>query len=1181
MSKKPQTKDPLFNLKQDLDKANNFVDYFIVCGVKPSICLNDSLYEIDLSDSKPTIDLQPEILTKCPSFDKSLVNIDEGILTYCFLSKFGIVHSSGKPKDQLFSFILDNNFFSIEYPQKYVTCLCFYEPLEKYRQLKEKIIKSKEDNNKTNDRSTEMLSQSVVINDMDRMTEYTSEFRSSTIFSLNNSNAKFKRLYIPKAICLVSIYPFISNHRKILQTIYKYSSISKQTKPIEKMILNLIIEIPVPPRGVYSVEYQLCNEEMSLRRKEFNKLPSVDFDIDIICAVLNSEQILAVFNHLLLETKIIFFSFRINSLFNMILGFLQLLYPFKYPFQVASYVQQQNFAIIESISPYILGINQSYTDDFFTVNNIEISEMSILIVDIDRNSIVLKSTEVFPQLPKSFAFKLDKDVQGQIALLKDMKKEKKSSSSSASFAEGFCACFFRFIGNIMKNYSKYLNTDYYTSNDNIQNTNIGTLFKGVEFIQSFSSCDQPFIEKFVNEAQMFSDFIYKRMIPKDNKEKLEILFLDESISDNRRTIFSKKENVFTNSDVYEIKNNYVSLKAQELNSAELNNLLNEENRFKSLEYGQNITLSHSNDKCSAMFTYILFPMFNNEIFCNEKSLSDYNLPPSLIEEVEAINTDIVSKSNLSTIKVQNLEMENYIYLNWLQLWAFSFGYLDDREEDYRYEQMLVILDKVTHHEIEVFNLIFEALKKKEKTQMIIGLYQKLIIFKINPSSYIYSIIYKLVDKNQIKSLTVNPNCQTTTKQNNAKQYRRERTFKNNSEEGVIGERVKFYTNFICIQCQSVINLEKISKDFVNMKRDIMWAFCIECKEYILPKLRIRFGVEYNITLTLEGQTSTVEEVVLHSPYYLKVNVKEAIFREYGILLDVDEFKKKFTALFWDSIWYFHVIALDYSFMIPYVKNAPKQLRALRKVKRIKYVSEMKKVKEPIRRERFPQSELEVSTSNEDTSFELTNLIINVIGSIRSGVVEEKESLFVSQTINILDNTLLPSDTASKLSDDDFEIIDMFKLKRDSLILGKIEEETEDITPLTMRKGIEMIKEKRDNGKDFEIEFDNPIIKHCSITYCSTENNNTHNEDEGKDKEKKENEGKDKEMKEDEPKDKDKEMKENEPKDKEMKENEPKDKDMEMKEEEEPKDKEKEMKEDEQKQTDKENEVNTKDDNNDE
>ena len=91
-------------------------------------------------------------------------------------------------------------------------------------------------------------------------------------------------------------------------------------------------------------------------------------------------------------------------------------------------------------------------------------------------------------------------------------------------------------------------------------------------------------------------------------------------------------------------------------------------------------------------------------------------------------------------------MRNHIYLTWLEIWAYTFHYSEKIEREYRFNQMLDILDKVIHHEINILNLLFETLNEERESIMIFKLYQKLLQLKINPNTVIYNIISNILDK---------------------------------------------------------------------------------------------------------------------------------------------------------------------------------------------------------------------------------------------------------------------------------------------------------------------------------------------------------------------------------------------------------------------------------------------------
>jgi len=50
-----------------------------------------------------------------------------------------------QPPIECFGFVLDNNFYSISYPQKFISCLIFYESLDIYHKLYQKYKNFDED----------------------------------------------------------------------------------------------------------------------------------------------------------------------------------------------------------------------------------------------------------------------------------------------------------------------------------------------------------------------------------------------------------------------------------------------------------------------------------------------------------------------------------------------------------------------------------------------------------------------------------------------------------------------------------------------------------------------------------------------------------------------------------------------------------------------------------------------------------------------------------------------------------------------------------------------------------------------------------------------------------------------------------------------------------------------------
>ena len=1008
MSKKKNLPDNILKLKNQLETGNNLFDYFLVCGCDPSICFTEkNLFKLS-SDKNTNLKnlskiIKLKMITKFPEFDNSNDTIDNEILSYCFPYGFKPYYNdSGKINEKKFSIILDNNLFSSEYPHKYLNCLLFYESLAQYKELSDEYFGSKKkgksnlndeelDSFNNSDEDLDQNQNNTIINkkaksDLSRSTsEATVENvykyeRTSTkvgnpdVKSLNKiSNVyKYKCYFIPKCICIVSIHPNIKLFQEILTLIYRYS-LSYQNLPIEKIITNLLIEVPAPPRGLYNIKFTLFNSLKNLTQTENNKLLLSEIDLRNFYKNINLDIQIDVIKHLIFGTKVILFSKNINKLTETILAFLFLMFPFKYSYPVASYLNKKNYNILESISPYFLGINESYNSDFFQKNDISIQDTDLLVVDLDKNKSELLSEETFPEFPSKLINNLIKDIKSIKKNYKneheeedenqeqkedneneeenDIKYEDKEDYDEEKFNSSYQNAFFNFMCELIKNYEDYLNINYFKHTQDVV-TNIETLFKCEEFIKYHPSCDAPFYTKFVKDSQLFSDFIYKRMIPKNNQEIIDVLLVNETLIKikNKTKFFGKDPTDFSDSTEYLIKNTYEVQGARKLTEMEIKDIMKNMDKLK--KKGQIIQKNlkrkeRDNKEEPITFKYKLFPELYFDIYFNNDNANEYCLPPDYSEEIEAINVDVISKSSLGQTINRSLEMINYLYLSWLEVWAFTFWYFDKREKPYRFNQMIDVLNKVIHHEMNILNLLFDALSKSSENEMILKLYRKLIDLNINPSSFIYNIISSVIDKiqlriikeSQVKSsqLKLDDNEIKYKNCNINKNPNLKRTFSSIEDYLEINQKLKFYTNFSCIECGEHTNLLNICKDFTDVKNDILWVPC-KCGEYNLPKIKVRFGVELLGDKTYK--TSSLDEIVIHSPYNLKINLKNAVMKNYGTNLIVTEFKSQFMPLFWNFIWYCKIHKLDYEIILPYLKDIV-ELRKIKYKNRAKEIFEIK------------------------------------------------------------------------------------------------------------------------------------------------------------------------------------------------------------------------------------------------
>ena len=734
----------------------------------------------------------------------------------------------------------------------------------------------------------------------------------------NTFRKKFKDHYAPKIICLISVYPLISDFIRILKSIYCFSLNDNIAKPIEKIIDNLTLEIPVPPRGQIKVEYKLLNQVITLKQAKMNELPNIPYNFALIFCLLSIENCVDIFKNLLVENRIVFFSENIEYLGPIIDSFINLLFPLKYQFIYISVAGEDSLIyLLENPSPFVFGINQKFKNDFFV--KFDMDSTSFVIVDIDNGKLYyqycsdyyklndekkkLFVSREFPDIPNHYRLKLIKKLTNDVNILfkqigfnnkKDLERINLENKISQGIINSIRDHFFQFLVNIFQRYNEFLNLDYYSQNQLGQPT-LNSMFHIKEFKKTKSSDDIFFYDKLF-ETQMVTSFIMNRMFPVNSSEKLEILLFDEHLfkkinrSISIKSIFgNKKQTPFCESKDYDITTNFPANKSSWLSDQEKLVLKFDtkekevETRKKFILLGQDILIdqnskelkdtdlknsilfkstnnnSISNKSNSTVlnkipdvsFNYFYFPVLTNDFF--HINIKNYFKPISLFSEIEQINIEMVAKSHLSVVKSLEHEIQNNIYICWMQLWAMTFWYQDEQEKKLRFKELLEVIEKVYYHEIEVFNLIFEALSNYGLEGMIFKLFERLIHLKLNPTNTIRMLMMKQLEKEKF-NYKDSKNIVNFVLENEHKllpntdpNHFRKRCIDN--EWNYFLDNIQFYHEIHCIECHEKINLIEFSKNYKLMEKNKWeWLVCpnLNCKANILPKIKCTMGVELNL-----------------------------------------------------------------------------------------------------------------------------------------------------------------------------------------------------------------------------------------------------------------------------------------------------------------------------------------------
>ena len=345
----------------------------------------------------------------------------------------------------------------------------------------------------------------------------------------NEDNQKLNKIYIPKCLVLISLYPQFNILEKINKEIYKYSLERFIYLPIERIIENLLIELVSPPRGLYEITFVLNCKSFTLPKNEMNQLPLIDIDLKIIYNNFNEKDIIAIYCHILLESKIIFFSKNINSLCQIIYGFSALLYPFEYYYQIVTFLPKEELKIFESSPSFIIGIldNDFDFESYYLINKKALNDCD-LIVDIDNKKIKILNENTNPIPPKSpqkaFKKKLNEFII-QAEKLKDF-----------NLNDRFMDLFFAFNADLLYNYNEYINFE-----DCYQSKEINNFFSKDNYLKKISLVDKNFYQTLI-ETQMFKNFLKQKMTPKNSFEMIKVIQFEEKINEKTKNFFRKNKN---------------------------------------------------------------------------------------------------------------------------------------------------------------------------------------------------------------------------------------------------------------------------------------------------------------------------------------------------------------------------------------------------------------------------------------------------------------------------------------------------------------------------------------------------------------------------------------------------------------------------------------------------------------
>lgn len=352
-------------------------------------------------------------------------------------------------------------------------------------------------------------------------------------------------VYAPKALVIVSHWPFLSNFERFLSMLHKnlYIHSDGNLVPVERVIANFIHEVPLPPQGKFEVESRsflnpffntwlnscpwatVPTNAGSIEKKvpflfsrpPPNKAPLRDFPLSTIFRWLSLENIFTLYAAVLTERRILFVSDKLYKLTIAAESITYLLCPFYWRHIYIPLLPSRLTDFICAPMPYIVGIHRNNMPDELLLDQ-------VVVVDLDQNTITATNADPIPPLPTERQASLSRHLK---KLVIDPTTPLKPTQNMAD--SDIEAAFFKFHVRLFANYRDYLEAPSEFVVDK---------FQKARFCAEHAE-KGPFLQEFM-ETQMFQCFVDDRYDQSTRAlagkgaaaANLEVLFFDETIDES-------------------------------------------------------------------------------------------------------------------------------------------------------------------------------------------------------------------------------------------------------------------------------------------------------------------------------------------------------------------------------------------------------------------------------------------------------------------------------------------------------------------------------------------------------------------------------------------------------------------------------------------------------------------------
>ena len=297
-------------------------------------------------------------------------------------------------------------------------------------------------------------------------------------------------VFVPECISLISRFPYFHQMSKCLKALISISD----NKKVNLLINNLINQIPVPYKN-QEILFYIPNNPNPLKIFSPSIFNGSNYEFINIFNYFSNENIIIIFYLILMEQQILFIDNNLTVLSLISFLFINLIYPFSWSNTYIPILSISSVKFLESIIPYIMGIDESLLE--YALENQNIGN-KVIFVNISKNDIYLNNKKRINLKNLSKLLDLPKFPENFGNMLKKKLDEIKILNNNCLIAENLKYCFCKFMVVILKDYLEHC----FIIDEFI-------IFNNESFLERKKANEKNFYKELI-QTQLFSQYLLSR-----------------------------------------------------------------------------------------------------------------------------------------------------------------------------------------------------------------------------------------------------------------------------------------------------------------------------------------------------------------------------------------------------------------------------------------------------------------------------------------------------------------------------------------------------------------------------------------------------------------------------------------------------------------------------------------------